>query len=116
PKNGAPKNDVPELQKMEPSNTESNNTELKDLDTTDTDRPTPTNNDESINEKAKYLKEGFLNNQEYIPKTLANMLNALSNNTEQAKKYYEIILQAKAKVEKNTFEVIWLEEEPYILQ
>src|SRR5699024_7241629 len=44
------------------------------------------------------------------------MLRTFSKNMDQAKKYYNIILIAKDKVEKEWRTLIWLEDEPEITQ
>src|SRR5699024_9674867 len=62
--------------------------------------------------KEKYMEQAFYNNQERIPKRLAEMLQVFSGSPEQAKKYYETILLAKHNAEKEMDCVIWLEHEP----
>lgn len=126
-KNGAPKNEVPYPQKMEPSNTELSNTDLKDLDTEDTKDTTkdPAQNFNSFfsmteqqkqQKKEEYISRAFYENTEYIPEKIAEMLSVFSRTTDEAKKYYDIILIAKKKVEEETGEMIWLEDDPDLVK
>jgi len=126
-KNGVPKNEVPYPKKMKPSNTDFNNTEKKDLDTLDTKDTVPdyiennhdvnsSNEKERLRKKEEYMSKAFYGNEEYIPKELSNMLSVFARTPDEAKKYYEIILIAKKNAEKNTGEMIWLEEEPELTQ
>lgn len=132
PINGAPNNEVPYPQKMLPSNTELRDTDLKDLDTLDTkDTKNLFPNNENINsfnssskdkekerlqKKEEYINKAFYENEQAIPKELADMLKVFSESTIEAEKYYNIILTAKNKVSNNTGQVIWLEHEPEITQ
>lgn len=65
--------------------------------------------------KEKYMEEAFYENEEKIPKRIANMLQVFSDSPEQAKKYYNIILLAKSNAEKDLNEIIWLEHEPELV-
>jgi len=132
PENGRPENGRQEVQKVYPSNTDSINTDLKDLDTKDTrdtKKSSQNNNEkkstsnelkekekERLRKKEEYMKKAFYQNQDFIPKELADMLEVFSRTTDEAKKYYDIILIAKSKVEEIRNQVIWLENEPELTQ
>lgn len=129
PFNGAPNNGVPYPQNVESSNTELSKTEVKDLDTIDTidtkiDFSTNENNSNSSKEeserlkkKEEYMTTAFYENREFVPERISNMLSVFSRNTDEAKEYYNVILTAKKKVEKelNLDTIIWLEREPELL-
>lgn len=123
---GAPNNEVPYHQKVKSSNTELSNTDLKDIDTLDTKdtkkdylNNVHNSNKNSKHEKQKkkeeYMKNAFFENTDKIPEELANVLNVFSETIEQAEEYYNSILIAKNKVEKETEKMIWLEEHPDLI-
>lgn len=122
-KNEAPKIKVPELQKLKPNNTEYNNTELKELDTIDTE-DTKNNRFHSLacqagsskeNLKNQYMEKAFFENHEVIPEQLAHILHVFSENPEEAKRYYNLILMAKNAVAVENNYLIWFENEPELV-
>lgn len=121
PKNGAPKNGAPYPQKVESSNTDLSDTDFKELDTKDTQDTEASsfkiigNNSFREKQKKEYIQNAFYNNTEVINKEIATMLNAFSRNTDEAEKYYKIILTAKKKVEEEQIEFIWFDEDPELV-
>lgn len=73
-----------------------------DLDTVDTQSDL-TKNISNLNSsktkkqemKEKYMSEGFYGNYDLIPKEISDMLQALTQTTDEAEKFYNIILTAK---------------------
>lgn len=61
--------------------------------------------------REKYMNKAFFENEEKVPKEITHMLQAFSDSSEQAKKYYDIILLAKNKVEEDVNRVIWLDND-----
>lgn len=100
-----------------------NNKDLDTLDTTDTkkDSAKKLNTHFSMTEKQKqqkkeeYMSRAFYENTEHVPERIAEMLSVFSRTTEEAKKFYDIILIAKKKVEEETGEMIWLEHDPALV-
>lgn len=125
PENGRPENGRQEVQKMDSSNTDYSDTDLINLDTNidtkDTKKEPFQDKMESIlkkenkNQKELYIKRAFFENNDVIPKQLANMLEVFSDTPEKAEVYYDIILTAKRNAEKDTDTLIWLEHEPELL-
>lgn len=117
-KNGTPKNVGHELQKMKSSYTNYNldtldtNIDTRDHDENITDEINPRKDSEKEQLKKAYMEKGFYENSERVPERLANMLKAFSADMNQSQKYYEIVLIAKKRVEKELGFVIWLEQEP----
>lgn len=105
------------------TNINSSNINNKDLDTEDT-RDTKKDSSQNFNthfsmtekqkqqKKEEYMSRAFYENTEYIPERLAEMLSVFSRTPDEAKKFYDIILIAKKKVEEGTGEMIWLEDDP----
>lgn len=109
------------------TNINSSNINNKDLDTEDTKDTTkdPAQNFNSFfsmteqqkqQKKEEYISRAFYENTEYIPEKIAEMLSVFSRTTDEAKKYYDIILIAKKKVEEETGEMIWLEDDPDLVK
>ena len=103
------------------TNSNSFNINNKDLDTKDTNLDSVQHiknihfsmtEKEKAKKKEEYISRSFYQNTEYIPEELAEMLSVFSKTLDEAKKYYDIILIAKKKVEEQTGEIIWLEDEP----
>ncbi|WP_121639519.1 hypothetical protein [Virgibacillus sp. Bac330] len=87
------------------------NIDTKNHDENITHEINPTTDEEKEQLKKAYMEKGFYENSERVPERLANMLKAFSADMNQAQKYYEIILIAKKRVEKEVGFVIWLEQE-----
>lgn len=115
------------LDSPKPTDIKSNHQEvyhkdLDTLDTSDTDVHSNKTDGNSMTEpdrqraKEEYIKKSFYENQEKIPRKLAEMLEVFTSSIEQAEKYYNIILSAKKKVEEEKSEMIWLEDEPVLLE
>lgn len=100
--------------------TNDSNINNKRLDTLDTENALDFSTKRTEYEKSKakkeqkkeFMKKGFYKNYEMIPERMAEMLEVFSNNTQQAKFYYSIILRAKKKVEKELGRMLLLENEP----
>lgn len=121
---GRPKNEHPDVQKMYTNNTDPSYTDLNNLDTKDTTKDSAQNfnsffsmtEQQKQQKKEEYISRAFYENTEYIPEKIAEMLSVFSRTTDEAKKYYDIILIAKKKVEEETGEMIWLEDDPDLVK
>lgn len=114
------------------TNSNSTTSNIKELDTRDTEDTarffTDENNldpfssqakekeQERIKKRNEYMENAFYNNDEFIPEEIAEMLKVFCRTTDEAKRYYDIILIAKNKAEKESHYMIWLEHEHELMQ